>query len=118
MSPPPGGQQRHTATPASAPWSTRRVRLRSGISRVQGSRRRDRRSRSAGVGDGWHRVVVSEVVLHEQVGAEIVGRVTPHAVDMVGVVLGVVELDEGDRALDAEGMWLVDGGAAGPGELK
>ena len=63
-------------------------------------------------------MVVLEVVLHQKVGAEVVGRVAPNAVHVVGVVLGVIEFDEGDRALDSEVVGLVDGGATGPGEVQ
>ena len=37
---------------------------------------------------------------------------------VVGVVLGVIELYEGDRALYSEVVGLVDGGATGPGKVQ
>jgi len=37
------------------------------------------------------------VVFGERVVAEVGGEVAPHRVDVVGVVLGVVVLDQGDR---------------------
>src|SRR5215218_1820120 len=44
--------------------------------------------------------VLAGEVLHERVAAEVVRRVAPHAVGVVGVVLGVVELDDRDRSLE------------------
>ena len=63
-------------------------------------------------------MVVREVVLDQQVCTEVVGGVAPHAVHVVRVVLGVVELDEGDGALDAEVVRLLEGSATGPGEMQ
>ena len=41
------------------------------------------------------------VVLGEQVSPEVTLEIAPHLVDVVGAVLGVVELDEERRTLDA-----------------
>ena len=48
--------------------------------------------------------------------AEVAQHVPPDRVDVVGAVLGVVELDQEGRALDAVGMGLAAVGGAGPGE--
>src|SRR6266571_3969859 len=51
----------------------------------------------------WSDVVVAVAVLvvrAEEVGAEVAGRIVPHGVDVVGVVLGVVELDQHGRPVD------------------
>jgi len=52
---------------------------------------------------------VFEVVLDQQVGAEVVGGVAPDAMHVVGVV----EFGEGGRSLDPEAVRLVDGRATG-----
>ena len=49
---------------------------------------------------------------------EVAEHVPPDAVDVVGVVLGVVELDQEGRPLDAVGVGLVAVGGPGPGEAE
>ena len=56
------------------------------------------------------------VVLLQQVVAEIVLEVSPDAVDVVGVVLGVVVFDQESRPLDAVVVRLSPLEAAGPRE--
>ena len=56
------------------------------------------------------------VVLLEQVVAEIALEIAPDAVDVVGVVLGVVVFDQEGRALDAVVVGLAAFQAARPGE--
>ena len=56
------------------------------------------------------------VVLLEQVFAEVVFEVAPDAMNVVGVVLGIVVFDEEGRPLDAVVVGLTEFEAAGPGE--
>ena len=56
------------------------------------------------------------VVLSQQVDAEIVLEVSPDAVDVVGVVLGVVVFDQERRPLDAVVVRLSALEASGPRE--
>jgi hypothetical protein len=56
-------------------------------------------------------------VVGKEVGAEIAGRIPPHGVNVIGVVLRVVVLDQESRALETvvvRAAWLV---TAGPGEV-
>ena len=54
----------------------------------------------------------------EHVAAEVGAQVAPDRVDVVGVVLRVVVLDEQVAALDAVVVRLAGLGAAGPGERQ
>ena len=56
------------------------------------------------------------IVFAEQVFAEIVGRIAPHGMDVIGVVLRVVEFDQKRRAVQAVIMGLPRLQAAGPCE--
>jgi hypothetical protein len=58
------------------------------------------------------------MMLHQQVSAEVIGRVTPHAVNVIGSVLSVVEFYERDGALDPEVMRLCDRSTTCPGEVQ
>src|SRR6478609_6708891 len=64
------------------------------------------------------RGVLSRAVPGEDVEPEVVLRVAPHAVHMVRVVLGVVELDQGDGTFDAEVVRLIDPVRPGPDEVQ
>ena len=64
------------------------------------------------------RVFVFVVVLSEQVFAEIVGRVAPHRMDVIGLVLRIVELDQKSGAVKAVIVGLSRLHAAGPGEMN
>jgi hypothetical protein len=75
------------------------------------------------------------IVLAQEVAAPVAGQVVPDAVDVIRVVLGVVVLDERDRAVqvpvlgvavleraapgeaDVVGSGLADGGELGLGEV-
>src|ERR671918_1680187 len=57
------------------------------------------------------------VMLAQQVAAEIAGQIVPHAVDVVGVVLGVVVLDQADRAVQAPVVGVAVLERAAPGEV-
>jgi len=63
-------------------------------------------------------VVMLKVMLDQKVYAEIVGGVPPDAVHVVGVVLGVIELDECGRTLDSEMVGLVDRSATRPHKVQ
>src|SRR5215207_9058446 len=63
-------------------------------------------------------VLVRLVVLGEQVAPEVVAQVAPYRVDVVGVVLLVVVLDEDCRAMNAVVVCLANVGAAGPCEAQ
>src|SRR5438105_622842 len=80
------------------------------IATVQHRQRVQQRQRSS--------LMVPVVVLSEQVFAEIVGGVTPDGVDVVGVVLGVVKLDQERRPVHAVVMPLPRLHDAGPGEMN
>src|SRR5262245_2454741 len=56
------------------------------------------------------------VVGPEEVGAEVVPGIAPHGMDVVGVVLGVVVLDEERGPVQAVVVGLSRGERAGPGE--
>ena len=58
------------------------------------------------------------IVLLQQVQAEVAIEVAPHAVDVVGVVLRVIELDEKRGGLDAVVMRLANLFASRPGEVE
>src|ERR1700704_3739806 len=57
------------------------------------------------------------IVLAEDVFAPVAREVAPDAVDVIGVVLRIVKLDEERRALDAIAMALAVFEPAGPREL-
>src|SRR5215213_7186255 len=63
-------------------------------------------------------VLVCLVVLGEQITAEVVAKVAPHRVDVVGVGLLVVVFHEHRRTMDAVIVRLADLGAARPGEAQ
>src|SRR5262245_36903835 len=60
--------------------------------------------------------VIFSVVLGEQIMAEIIFEIAPHAVDVVRLVLRVVELDHEGRPLDAVVMSLARLESTRPGE--
>ena len=70
----------------------------------------------SGAGANW--AVLGCAVPGENVVAEVVLRITPHTVHVVGVVLGVVELDQRDGPFNAEVMRLVDPVRSGPDEVQ
>jgi hypothetical protein len=62
------------------------------------------------------RLVAGLVVLDEKIQAGVAVDIAPHAVDVVGVVLGVVEFNQDGGRLDAVAVGLAAIGASGPGE--
>ena len=62
--------------------------------------------------------MLSRHVLQEEVATEVPVGVAPDGVDVVGAVLGVVELDHGDRSLDPVVVTLVEAGGPGPREVQ
>ena len=71
-----------------------------------------------GVIDVHCTVFLDEVLHHQQVLAEVVFGVAPDAVDVVGVVLGVVELDQGHWSLDAVVVAALVIGSSRPREMQ
>src|SRR5712691_11155607 len=64
-------------------------------------------------------VAVAVVVVGaEQVGAEVAGRIVPHGMDVVGVVLRVVELDQHGRSVDPVVMAVAQIDRPRPGEVQ
>jgi hypothetical protein len=61
--------------------------------------------------------VCPRIVFGEHMCAKIVGRVTPHRVDVIGLVLCIVVLDQETWPLDAVIVPLVTLQAACPGEV-
>src|SRR5260370_3668597 len=56
------------------------------------------------------------IMFFQQVQAEIAVKIAPHGMDVIGVILGVVELHQKRRRLDAVIMALAPSLSAGPGE--
>jgi hypothetical protein len=56
------------------------------------------------------------VVLAQEVAAEVAGQVVPDAVDVVGVVLGIVVFDQRDRAVQAPVVGM--SASSGPPQAK
>ena len=79
---------------------------------------RHRRSDHRPVRESTLAVRLLAIVLAQRVVAEIGGEVAPHRVDVVGAVLGVVVLDQGDRPVDAEVIGLARRERARPGEAE
>ena len=74
--------------------------------------------RLARVGSSLSSMRIALVVVGQRVVAEIGGEVAPHRVDVVGVVLRVVVLDQRDRSVHAEIMGLARRQRARPGEAE
>src|SRR5579871_4252185 len=82
------------------------------------------RSTGEGIPSAWTDVgglllfVRRLVMLRQQVEAEVAVEIAPHAVDVVGVVLRFVELDQKCRRLHAVVVWIMPVDAARPREIQ